>query len=153
MRRTLVVVTLAVFSLAWGWLWWSQQQLDRATVTVGEATVAVEVASSIPTLRKGLSGRASLPDGTGMLFRFPKEERHAIWMRDMRFAIDILWIRDGVVVDVAPEVPPPSGAALENPALLRIYEPRLPADMVLEVPAGFAAAHGVKIGDAVEVRR
>lgn len=150
MKRTVLLITVVVLALAWGWLWVSQRRLGAADIVVGDTTVRVEIASSIPTQKTGLSGRASLPDGTGMLFVFSRAARHAIWMKDMRFAIDIIWIRNGVVVDIAPNVPAPTQP--EQVEGLRIYQPRLEADRVLEVPAGFSAEHGLKIGDTVVVK-
>jgi uncharacterized membrane protein (UPF0127 family) len=66
----------------------------------------------------------------------------------MRFPIDIVWIRGARVVDVTADVPPPAGT---NEALAT-YSPDRPANRVLEVNAGWAAAHGVTRGDRVRVR-
>ena len=62
-------------------------------------------------------------------------------MRDMRFAIDIIWIEGGKVVgfheNLSPRVP-------------RNFQSPVPVSLVLEVPAGFARRHGLKPGDPVE---
>ncbi len=147
--RYLLIIAAVVFTLSFVGLRLSQERLGKGEVRLGEARVQVEIAASIPTQRRGLSKRASLPDGTGMVFLFPTPARQAIWMKDMRFAIDIVWARSGKIVDIAPNVPPP--ATPDEP--LQTYLPRLESDMVIELPAGFATEHGLKIGDPVEVKR
>jgi hypothetical protein len=80
-----------------------------------------------------------------MLFPYEQPGFLPFWMKDMRFAIDIIWIRDGRIVDVAHSVPfDPEGP---GPTV----RPRELADSVLEVPAGYAAAQGWRRGDRVEV--
>jgi uncharacterized membrane protein (UPF0127 family) len=41
---------------------------------------------------KGLSGRESLCDNCGMLFRYEKPQEIGIWMKNMNFSIDIIWL-------------------------------------------------------------
>lgn len=40
----------------------------------------------------GLMHRKGLKDSQGMLFSFGSEGRHDIWMLNMKFSIDILWL-------------------------------------------------------------
>jgi hypothetical protein len=116
-------------------------------VTIGMHVVEVEVVTTPETRARGLGGRDRLAEGQGMLFPYAVAARHGFWMKDMRFDIDILWIRAGHIVDIAhsvPHRPPPSGE-------LPIYKPRDPADLVLEVPAGSSERLGWQIGDRVAV--
>lgn len=148
MRPVLIIVGV-VFALSFVLLRFSQERYGRGEARFGETVVRVDIAASIPTQKRGLSGRESLPDGTGMAFLFSAPAKHAIWMKDMRFAIDIVWVRSGKIVDIAPNVQPP--ATPDEP--LQTYLPRLESDTVIELPAGFAAEHGLKIGDPVEITR
>ena len=118
------------------------------TVILGGTTrFVVEIVQTEADLARGLSGRPALAPGHGMLFVFTAPGRHGIWMPDMRFPIDILWIQRERVVDIKREAPVPTpGVPLE------VYRPREDADLVLEVPSGFSDAQGIRIGDAVEVR-
>ena len=43
---------------------------------------------------KGLSGRDNLADDEGMFFVFEKSDIYPFWMKDMKFAIDIIWIME-----------------------------------------------------------
>ena len=119
------------------------------TVSVGGAAFEVEIAFTPEERTRGLSGRDSLADGAGMLFVFDSGAASSFWMREMRFALDFVWIGDGCeVVDILPDVPAPAaGTALGD---LPIYSSRTPARYNLEINAGEAAARGIEIGDAVK---
>ena len=82
-----------------------------------------------------------------MLFVYNEPRVLTMWMKGMRFDIDIVWVREGRIVDMAWRVP----HEVEEP--LPIYRPRETADMVLEVPAGYAWANGWKTGDPVVLQR
>lgn len=105
----------------------------------------VEVARSPQALERGLSGRETLLEGEGMLFVFSQSGLPMIWMKDMRFPLDILWLNQGVLVDKI-ESAPPAGPSPEVS-----YLPEAQADMVLEVPAGTVQKHGLKIGDPLDI--
>jgi hypothetical protein len=114
-----------------------------ATVTIRRQPVDVEVVTSREAQALGLGGRNSLAWGSGMLFRYERPAFASFWMKGMRFDIDIVWIRDRRVVGISPRVPhPPDPDAA--PASIR---PPEMVDMVLEVPAGYAEAHGWTRGD------
>lgn len=122
-----------------------QKSYEVAKVTLGGTTISAFIADTPEKQSKGLGGRRSLGADEGMLFVFDTDAQYGFWMKDMRFPIDIMWIDDGKIVDIAPNVPPPTSDSLQLPS----YLPRLPADTVLEVNAGFAQHNGVKIGDTV----
>jgi uncharacterized membrane protein (UPF0127 family) len=109
---------------------------NAPTLTIGDTTLLVEIADDIQERSQGLSGRTSLQPNTGMLFLFEEPVLASFWMKDMNFALDFLWIADGVVVDVTENVPPPEDGNLPT------YRPNQPVDMVLEVNAGWVEEHG-----------
>lgn len=113
---------------------------NRVTIVVGDARVDAEVVQSTAEITKGLSGRATLADGQGMLFVMAYPAPHKFWMPDMRFAIDIIWLDERfVVVDVTEHATPESYPT--------VFMPSLPALYVLEVPAGYARAHQITVGE------
>ena len=114
---------------------------------VGEERVTLEVANTSETRQKGLSGRDAMGDADGMIFIFNTPGRHGIWMKDVRFPIDIIWVGSEKVIDIAPNVAPPEPGTLDDD--LDRYYPRLDANRVIELPAGWAEEHGLKIGDLV----
>lgn len=111
-------------------------------VIAGRVRVTVEVARSSVEQIRGLSGRPDLRPGHGMLFVYDRPQPVSIWMKDMRFPLDILWIRGGRIVKIEKRAPPldPNGPE-------RIYTAT--ADLVLEVPAGFTDRERIRLGDTV----
>lgn len=96
----------------------------------------------------GLGGRETIEPYDGMIFVYPLHKKQGIVMRDMQFPIDIVWFNGGLVVDIAPSVPIEPGRSEED---LTVYYPRLPSNVVIELPAGWAAANALQIGDRLEV--
>jgi uncharacterized membrane protein (UPF0127 family) len=118
--------------------------LPTGTIVIGDrVTVTVELARSGDEKVRGLSGRPGLKRGTGMLFVYDRPQPIGIWMKDMRFSLDILWIREGSVVHIERNAPPLTPVGPE-----RVYTAT--GDMVLEVPAGFTADRKIKVGDSVK---
>ena len=122
---------------------------DFARVNFARVSVMAEVADTQEARIKGLSGRSSLPDSNGMLFVMDKPESVDIWMKDMKFPIDILWISNGTVIDMKENAPIPSHNDTIN--TLPIYHPIDRADFILEVAGGFSSDHDIHIGDHVNL--
>lgn len=147
-RLKFALAALAIIAVCAAVLAWSQSRTKPAEVVIGEdVRVAVEVAATPATRERGLSGRDELAEGRGMLFLFPQPNKYVFWMKDMRFPIDILWIRGDELVDMTVDVPPPTGPD----EILPSYAPLYPADKVLEVPAGFAQRFGLRLGESIRV--
>lgn len=120
----------------------------QATVKFSDYSVTAQVPLTSALQSQGLGGRTSLADHEGMLWMFPTADEYRFWMKDMVIPLDFIWIDDGQVVDVTPDVPPPSN---QSTTALPTYQPRQPVHQILEVRAGFISAHHVAIGDPVEV--
>ncbi|OGH85096.1 MAG: hypothetical protein A2493_00895 [Candidatus Magasanikbacteria bacterium RIFOXYC12_FULL_33_11] len=135
----IIFVVAAVFLFFWQRFHWPTAQVE-----LKGQTLDILVADSIYRHHKGLGGRESLYPYDGMVFPFSLLDKHAFVMRDMSFPIDIIWFAKGVVVDFAPNVAIEPG---KQDGEYTIYRPRIDADMVLEVPAGWSEAYELKIGD------
>ncbi len=110
----------------------------RVAVTLPGAKLDALVADSFLKHVIGLMFRDKLGARAAMLFVFPREARHGIWMRNMRFPLDIIWISGSKrVVDFADCVPAESR---------RTYCPAKAAKYVLEVNAGFIKRNRIKKG-------
>ena len=108
-------------------------------------SIALELARTPQEQALGLGQRDALEWGHGMLFLYEEPQFHRFWMKDMRFDIDILWIREGRIVDISHNVRHRPGSTGDQAS------PRELADQVLELPAGYAAAQGLRPGHRVEV--
>ena len=119
----------------------------EAWARIGAQQVAVELAETPSEQAKGLGYRDGLEWDHGMFFIYERPALYRFWMRGMRFSIDIVWIRDGRIVDLHRSVPFELGG--NGPTVA----PQEVVDAVLEVPAGYAAASGWGIGDRVVLER
>lgn len=117
------------------------------TVKIGNTQVAAEVANSDAERQKGLSGRASLDRDAGMLFVMNNKVTPTFWMKDMKIAIDIIWIKEGKIIQIDKNVPPPSFGTPDNK--LKLYSPKSAVDYVLEVNSGYSDSNNIKVGDSV----
>jgi uncharacterized membrane protein (UPF0127 family) len=122
----------------------SHEATGTASVRINGAVVRAEIAETPAAREHGLSGRARLPEGRGMLFVYGDHAERTYWMKGMRFPIDIVWIDRGKVIGVERDAPVPHGEA-------PLYNSGGPADHVLEVPAGWAVRHAVERGDRVTI--
>lgn len=121
--------------------------LPATTITVGGIAVSVEIADEPGERAQGLSGRAGLAPGTGMLFVFPQPGPRSFWMKDMRFCLDLVWIESDLVQGATMNVCP---TKVLSDADLPTYSSPGPVSYVLEVPAGWLSANGFGAGTPVE---
>lgn len=114
-------------------------QTTDATVQLGEQTFRTAVAEKPADRQRGLSGSEPLAADEAMLFIFPNNDTWGIWMKDMNYPIDIIWLdEDYTVVSVKENADPSSYP--------ETFEPEEPARYVLEIPAGAAKTHGIAPG-------
>lgn len=114
-------------------------------VTIKSLSAKTKVADTADLRKKGLSKIDSLPFDQGMLFVFDKPAVYGIWMKDMKFAIDIIWLDENkTVVDVVTEVPPGKG---QKDSELTIYKPTHNSKYVLEINAGLLRLNNIQVGD------
>lgn len=117
----------------------------KSTATIKDIDISVELAQTAKQWEQGLSDRPDLGYVDGMLFIFPQYHVPIFWMKDMQFAIDMIWLSDGQVVDMHQNVEPASGGKLPT------YSPSSPVNMVLETRAGWALENAITIGDILTI--
>ncbi|OHB14067.1 MAG: hypothetical protein A3G05_01705 [Candidatus Zambryskibacteria bacterium RIFCSPLOWO2_12_FULL_45_14] len=111
-------------------------------IKVGEVSIQVEVVNTLETRARGLSGRKSLAENMGMLFVFDQSGKYGFWMKDMNFAIDIVWIDEGLqVIGITKEVTPET--------FPEVFYPPGPVRYVLELPSGKSRDFGIDIDQVV----
>lgn len=118
---------------------------DEPALLINGRKIGVELADTMEKKLKGLSGRKNLPENKGMLFVFSEPQIQTFWMKDMNFPIDIIWLRENVVIGFVENAPPP----IEGQEL-KIYSSPEKADKVLEINAGLVKKWNIKTGDRVE---
>ncbi|MFZ2190260.1 MAG: DUF192 domain-containing protein [Candidatus Magasanikiibacteriota bacterium] len=123
-----------------------QRHFSSTKLELKGQEINVLVAKTIYQQYKGLGGRKDLGDYDGMIFPYLASDKYTFVMRDMKFPIDIIWFDNGTVVDIAPNVQIEPEA---SEAQFKRYYPRKPANLVLELPAGWAEKNDLKIGDKI----
>lgn len=111
----------------------------------------VEIAKTEKQLTRGLSGRDKLKADEGMLFVFTSPGHYGFWMKEMKFDLDLIWIKDKKIIGITAKVSAPvkdKGLRIKDNEL-PVYYPPSGVDLVLEVNAGWSERNGVKIGDEV----
>jgi uncharacterized membrane protein (UPF0127 family) len=81
----------------------------NTTLSVPQSTkkYSLRVADTPELRTKGLSNTKSLPRGEGMLFVFKTANHACFWMKDMNYALDMVWLdADKKVVNLQANVQP-----------------------------------------------
>lgn len=121
--------------------------LPQGTVTIRDITFQVDIAATPESMEQGLSGRAALKKRQGMYFVYPSVRYVRFWMKEMKFPLDIIWVKNHQIVGYAADIsPPPPNTPLP---LLKRYPSPQPVDSVLEVLAGTVAKDQFHVGDSV----
>lgn len=137
LRYGLIVIAVAAVLLPFFF-----QSRPTAMLRHGDRAYHLEIVSSEAARTQGLSGRQSLAGDRGMLFVFPGDGTQCIWMKDMRFSLDIMWL-DGekrvvhIERDVSPDTYPQQ------------FCPEKSARYVIELNAGEVEHAGLKVGQTL----
>ena len=115
--------------------------MTRSTVSINDQEIEVYVAKTADEHKQGLSNiKLEEFDAAGMLFVFEDFEQRTFWMKDMEFAIDIVWVHDGRIVKMEENIPIPDGDGIS-------YMDSKPfeVDAVLELPVGGVDKYGIDV--------
>ena len=107
-----------------------------------ETTITVELADDPDELATGLMYRDGIAADRGMLFDFGDPREANMYMRNVSFGLDMLFLdEDGEVLAIAQHVQPYSE---------RLINPGIPVKGVLELAAGQVKAFAIEPGDMVQ---
>lgn len=113
---------------------------DTVPFYIKDKKIEVEVVDTNELRQLGLSGRKSLPKDQGMLFVFDKSDTYGIWMKNMLFALDIIWLDEMfTIVHIEERVHPDT--------FPQVFRSEGPAFYVLELQSGSVDKFGIEIGD------
>jgi uncharacterized protein len=149
-----ILILFAVLLIIIGGVYFAQNYLKEgkagipptATVTIGNHSFKVSEAVSQQELEIGLSKTDSISQDQGMIFLFKAPAYYSFWMKNMKFPIDIIYIKEDTIVTIKNSAQPPKDAS----GNLIIYTPTDPADKVLEIQAGLSQKYNFKNGDKVK---
>jgi len=114
-----------------------------ATTNIAGNALELEVARTPLQQAIGLMSRSELPADRGMLFPIEPPRAVTFWMKNVLINLDMVFLRDGVVQAIIPNVLPCSSEPCPT------YGPGVIVDGVIELRGGRAAELGLKVGDRV----
>ena len=118
-------------------MFWPKSYLE-----VNNKKLNIYIADSPDEWERGLSWKDNMPENRGMLFIFSTSDFYKIWMKDMKFPIDIIWIgEDKKIVDIKTNISPQT--------FPEIFTSRQPARYVLEVNSGWVDENKIEIEDKI----
>lgn len=157
------VLLLVVFSLLEAEMWQNWVVTPRVAPilrTENGEILSLILADTERDRIRGLGRKAFIREDEGMLFIFPASDFHGIWMKEMRFPLDIIWLEKRIVANTRKRtdtdtelvvVDMKEGATSETYPL--VFYPRQPAGYVLEVNEGSAKKAGISIGSVLTFSR
>lgn len=111
----------------------------KVYIRTPRALIKAEVVDTEVLRKRGISGKEGLSTNQAMLLVFDKPDKHGIWMKNMKFSIDIVWLDiSKKVVSISEEVSPDSYPL--------VYKPSEPSKYVIELGAGGVQKFGIKVG-------
>ena len=115
----------------------AQTPMPRMELTAGFYRIEAEVAANQNNRMLGLMHRRSMQANEGMLFVFPQEDRHCMWMRNTLLPLSVAFLdaagRVLNIEDMAPQTEDNHCAAA-------------PARFALEMNKGWFSSKGLKPG-------
>lgn len=135
----IVAIVLLLVGAAAFYIFWPQLQ-PHTTLRLGDGVFTTRVADTEAEREKGLSGTLSLRQDEALLFVYDKDDKWPIWMKDMNYAIDIVWLsKDKEVVYIVKNVQPDNQSSS--------FVPKHNARYVVEFVAGTVDKKTISIGD------
>lgn len=121
---------------------WRLIYKNTTPISVGGKIVQASIAKTYPERIQGLSGTPYLPEEVVKLFIFDTAGLHSIWMKDMNYSIDIMWLNEDkeiiyIVENASPDSYPES------------FTPDEDALYVVEAVVGFVQKNDINLGDVM----
>jgi len=126
-------------------------EFPRGTIKLDDVFLEVQIADTDPRRARGLMFQEQIPLDQGMLLVFDDSNKVSIWMLNMQFSIDAIWIDvDGKVVHIEKNIPP-CKSALET-VTCESYKGRgQDVKYILEVTSGFVEQFDITTDSMLEI--
>lgn len=143
MSKLFFILIPLLIILIVGTFFYSFYKFSQPTAEIKGHKFQLLIAKSDKDKQIGLSKYNNLAKDKGMVFIFDNEGLYSFWMKDMKFPIDILFIKGDKIVTIQQNVP------INN---LTIYSPTQNVDKVLEINANLSREYGINVGDSVTLK-
>lgn len=124
----------------------AKSKLQKTEITFirsdnSEISIIAEIAKTQEEKKLGYMKRKNIPDGTGMIFIFEKDEILSFWMKDTPHPLSIAYIdKNGIIRDIFDMTPFSLSSIVSNSSVR----------YAIEVPQGWYEKNNVKIGDKID---
>lgn len=114
----------------------------KQVILLGGVDFDLYIADTSIARQRGLSGTRPLTHTQGLLFVFQVDDLHGFWMKDMLYAIDMVWLdAHGRVVSIHTDIAPSTYPT--------VFYPDADSRYVLELMAGGAQHLNIEVGDSI----
>lgn len=116
----------------------------QATLRIGDGIFTAHVAATDDARQKGLGGTEPLAENEAMILAFERDARWSIWMKDVDYPLDVVWLdARQKVVHIVKNMPPSSYPESS-------FVPEKPARYVVEFAAGTVEKKAIRIGTVAQ---
>ena len=119
-----------------------QKDLSITNLDGKTMPIRVELARSIREQSKGYMGRENIPEGTGMLFIFKRDEKLSFWMKDTPAPLSIAFINSNGEIREIRNMTPLSRQSVDSSEAVRY---------ALEVPQGWFEKNNIGKGCIIKL--
>lgn len=143
LKKSLLVLTIIAGILSSACSKTKKLPVIDVTITRSDGSqikVKAEVAEKEEERNHGFMERKNIPDGTGMLFVFEKEQILSFWMKNTPHPLSIAYIDNRGKIRNIYDMTPFSLTPIKSTSSVRY---------ALEVPQGWFDANNIKVGDIV----
>lgn len=127
------------------------ENLPTTTITTASGSqvqIRLEVAATGQTRQCGLMHRMTMPEDRGMLFVFQGDESGGFWNRNTFIPLNLAWISADDFILALTDM---DNATFGEPQDPTTYDPGVPYRYVIEANQGWFPAHGVEVGDTIDL--
>jgi len=121
----------------------SDKEKEIEKIIINKKTINIEIAKTDKEHYIGLSNREKICHDCGLFFIFSDLKIRQFVMRNMKFPLDIIFIKDDTIVEILENLEPEGS----NPK--EIYSSNQPVNSVLEINAGMSKQYDFKTGQKV----
>lgn len=143
--RSKLILIISLILIFLGFLYLVKpDQVSGEKIRINEVEFNVIRVDDQEERTQGLSGREALPSDYVMLFVFDSADAYGIWMKDMNFPIDILWLDEGGnIIHIENNISPDTYPKVFFPPGNSLY--------IIEANAGFALQNSLSVGKKLDI--
>lgn len=127
------------------WLFYKATRFKTKEISYKKTRFKAYIADSAAKRMVGLMHKKGLGEKEAMLFVFGRAAKYPVWMLNMRFNIDILWLDDDRTVKEIVVDAEPCRSIFDCDA----YTPKANARYILELNSGVSEKLGIKVGEKI----